>query len=63
MDLADVSASLLGEELDDRRRELVSTLPIGRVVTPEDVAMLADLMANTALTGATYAIDGGQQFT
>ena len=59
-----LSASLLGDELDNRRKELVSTLPIGRVVTPEDVAMLAvHLMANTALTGATYDIDGGQQFT
>jgi NAD(P)-dependent dehydrogenase (short-subunit alcohol dehydrogenase family) len=38
-------------------------LPIGRVVGPEDVAALAvHLMANTALTGATYDIDGGQQF-
>jgi NAD(P)-dependent dehydrogenase (short-subunit alcohol dehydrogenase family) len=59
-----LSASLLGDELDNRRKELISTLPIGRVVTPEDVAMLAvHLMANTALTGATYDIDGGQQFT
>jgi NAD(P)-dependent dehydrogenase (short-subunit alcohol dehydrogenase family) len=34
----------------------------GRVVGPEDVAALAiHLMTNTALTGATYDIDGGQQ--
>jgi NAD(P)-dependent dehydrogenase (short-subunit alcohol dehydrogenase family) len=58
-----LSASLLGDQLDGRRRELVETLPIGRVVTPQDVAALAvHLMANTALTGATYDIDGGQQF-
>jgi NAD(P)-dependent dehydrogenase (short-subunit alcohol dehydrogenase family) len=58
-----LSASLLGDELEDRRNELRSTLPIGRVVTPEDVAALAiHLMVNTALTGATYDIDGGQQF-
>jgi len=32
------------------------------VVRPEDVAALAvHLMINTALTGATYDIDGGQQ--
>jgi NAD(P)-dependent dehydrogenase (short-subunit alcohol dehydrogenase family) len=36
--------------------------PIGRVVGPDDVAALAvHLMTNTALTGATYDIDGGQQ--
>jgi NAD(P)-dependent dehydrogenase (short-subunit alcohol dehydrogenase family) len=58
-----LSASLLGDQLDKRRDELRSTLPIGRVVTPDDVAALAiHLMVNTALTGATYDIDGGQQF-
>ena len=45
-----------------RREELRSTLPIGRVVGPADVAALAvHLMVNTAVTGATYDIDGGQQ--
>jgi NAD(P)-dependent dehydrogenase (short-subunit alcohol dehydrogenase family) len=59
-----LSASLLGEDLDKRREELRRTLPIGRVVGPSDVAALAvHIMANTALTGATYDIDGGQQFT
>jgi NAD(P)-dependent dehydrogenase (short-subunit alcohol dehydrogenase family) len=58
-----LSASLLGEGLDERRQELRETLPIRRVVEPADVAALAvHLMANTALTGATYDIDGGQQF-
>ena len=58
-----LSASLLGDQLEKRRSELRTTLPIGRVVGPEDVAALAvHLMANTALTGATYDIDGGQQF-
>jgi NAD(P)-dependent dehydrogenase (short-subunit alcohol dehydrogenase family) len=58
-----LSASLLGEGLDERRQELRERLPIGRVVEPADVAGLAvHLMANTALTGATYDIDGGQQF-
>jgi NAD(P)-dependent dehydrogenase (short-subunit alcohol dehydrogenase family) len=58
-----LSASLLGDQLESRRDELRSTLPIGRVVTPEDVAALAvHLMVNTAITGATYDIDGGQQF-
>jgi NAD(P)-dependent dehydrogenase (short-subunit alcohol dehydrogenase family) len=41
---------------------LRATLPIGRVVGPAEVAALAvQLMTNTALTGATYDIDGGQQ--
>jgi NAD(P)-dependent dehydrogenase (short-subunit alcohol dehydrogenase family) len=58
-----LSASLLGDHLDQRRDELRSTLPIGRVVGPADVAALAvHIMINTALTGATYDIDGGQQF-
>jgi NAD(P)-dependent dehydrogenase (short-subunit alcohol dehydrogenase family) len=57
-----LSASLLGDQLDARRDELRSTLPIGRVVDPADVAALAvHIMTNTALTGATYDIDGGQQ--
>jgi NAD(P)-dependent dehydrogenase (short-subunit alcohol dehydrogenase family) len=57
-----LSASLLGEQLDARREELRSTLPIGRVVGPADIAKLAvHLMANTAVTGATYDIDGGEQ--
>jgi NAD(P)-dependent dehydrogenase (short-subunit alcohol dehydrogenase family) len=58
-----LSASLLGGQLDERRAQLRDTLPIGRVVGPEDVAALAvHLMTNTAVTGATYDIDGGQQF-
>jgi NAD(P)-dependent dehydrogenase (short-subunit alcohol dehydrogenase family) len=57
-----LSASLLGEDLDRRREELRATLPIRRVVGPADVAALAvHIMSNTALTGATYDIDGGQQ--
>jgi NAD(P)-dependent dehydrogenase (short-subunit alcohol dehydrogenase family) len=58
-----LSASLLGDQLEERRNELRSTLPIGRVVGPADVAALAvHIMTNTALTGATYDIDGGEQF-
>ena len=57
-----LSARLLGGELERRREELRATLPIRRVVGPSDVAALAlHLMTNTALTGATYDIDGGQQ--
>ena len=57
-----LSASLLGADLEKRRNRLRATLPIRRVVMPEDVAALAvHIMTNTALTGATYDIDGGQQ--
>jgi NAD(P)-dependent dehydrogenase (short-subunit alcohol dehydrogenase family) len=58
-----LSATLLGDQIDARRDALRATLPIGRVVGPADVAALAvHLMVNTAVTGATYDIDGGQQF-
>ena len=58
-----LSAELLGNQLENRRNQLRTTLPIGRVVGPADVAALAvHIMTNTALTGATYDIDGGQQF-
>ena len=57
-----LSASLLGDEVENRRNQLRATLPIGRVVGPADVAALAvHIMTNTALTGATYDVDGGQQ--
>ena len=57
-----LSASILGDQLDARREQLRSTLPIRRVVGPADIAALAvHLMANTAVTGATFDIDGGQQ--
>jgi len=57
-----LSATLLGDELENRRNQLRATLPIRRVVEAADVAALAvHIMTNTALTGATYDIDGGQQ--
>jgi NAD(P)-dependent dehydrogenase (short-subunit alcohol dehydrogenase family) len=57
-----LSASLLGEGLEERRRQLRETLPTGRVVGPQDVASLAvHLMSNGALTGGTYDVDGGQK--
>ncbi len=57
-----LSATLLGDQLNARREQLRTTLPIRRVVGPADIAMLAvHLMTNTAVTGATYDIDGGQQ--
>jgi NAD(P)-dependent dehydrogenase (short-subunit alcohol dehydrogenase family) len=57
-----LSASLLGDQLENRRNQLRTTLPIRRVVGPADIAALAvHIMSNTALTGATYDVDGGQQ--
>ena len=57
-----LSASLLGDDVDQRRAELRATLPIRRVVGPADVAALAvHIMTNTALTGSTYDVDGGEQ--
>ena len=58
-----LSASLLGDQLESATHRTSRTLPIGRVVGPADVAALAlHLMSNTAITGSTYDIDGGQQF-
>lgn len=57
-----LSAAILGNGLDVRREQLRRTLPIRRVVGPADIAALAvHLMTNTAITGATFDIDGGQQ--
>jgi NAD(P)-dependent dehydrogenase (short-subunit alcohol dehydrogenase family) len=57
-----LSAALLGDDLEARREQLRATLPIRRVIGPDDIAKLAvHLMTNTALTGGTYDIDGGQQ--
>lgn len=57
-----LSARILGDDLDRRRAELRATLPIRRVVGPADVAStVVHLMTNTAVTGATFDVDGGQQ--
>ena len=57
-----LSAAILGDQLEKRREQLRKTLPIRRVVGPADIAALAiHLMTNTAVTGATFDIDGGQQ--
>ena len=57
-----VDTPLPGDEIDKRREQPRTTLPIGRVLSPADIAALAvHLMTNTAVTGATFDIDGGQQ--
>jgi NAD(P)-dependent dehydrogenase (short-subunit alcohol dehydrogenase family) len=56
------SGAGLGDRVQARRDQLEATLPIGRVVGPADIAALAvHLMTNTAVTGGTFEIDGGQQ--
>lgn len=56
-----LSKSILKDRYEARIMELEQTLPIGRIVEPEDVAMLAiQLMANGAVTGGVFDIDGGQ---
>jgi NAD(P)-dependent dehydrogenase (short-subunit alcohol dehydrogenase family) len=57
-----LSARILRDELEHRREQLRATLLIRRVVGAADVAALAiHLMTNTAVTGATFDVDGGQQ--
>jgi NAD(P)-dependent dehydrogenase (short-subunit alcohol dehydrogenase family) len=57
-----LSARLPGDQLEARREQLRTRLPIRRVVSPGDIAALAvHLMTNTAITGATFDIDGGHQ--
>jgi NAD(P)-dependent dehydrogenase (short-subunit alcohol dehydrogenase family) len=56
------SAAVLGVRLNRRRDQLATNLPIRRVIGAADIAALAvHLMTNTAVTGATFEIDGGQQ--
>jgi hypothetical protein len=53
---------MLEDQLDERRTQLYAQLSIKRVVSAAGVAVLAvHLLANTAITGATYDIDGGQR--
>jgi NAD(P)-dependent dehydrogenase (short-subunit alcohol dehydrogenase family) len=57
-----MAAAVLGDQLDARRDQLRARLPVGRVIGPADVAALAvHIMTNTAVTGATFDIDGGQR--
>ncbi|MEU6745209.1 SDR family oxidoreductase [Spirillospora sp. NPDC046719] len=51
----------LGDRFAARTAELARSLPIRRVVGPDDVAALVvHLFGNGAITGAVTAIDGGQ---
>jgi len=56
------AAATLGDRLSARREHLEATLPIRRAIGPADIAALAvHLMTNTAVTGATFEVDGGQR--
>jgi NAD(P)-dependent dehydrogenase (short-subunit alcohol dehydrogenase family) len=57
-----VDTALAAPLLVAHREHLRRALPIRRVVRPADIAALAlQLMANTAITGGTFDVDGGQQ--
>jgi NAD(P)-dependent dehydrogenase (short-subunit alcohol dehydrogenase family) len=56
------SAAFPADQVEARRAELRSTLPIQRVVGPADAGALAiHLMTSRAITGAIFDIDGGQK--
>jgi NAD(P)-dependent dehydrogenase (short-subunit alcohol dehydrogenase family) len=56
------SVALPSDRLVTHREQLRTTLPIRPVARSADTAALAvHLMSNTAVTGATFEIDGGQQ--
>ncbi len=56
-----LTAGALGDRFAARVAELTESLPIGRVVLPDDVAALVlHLFRNDAITGAVTPIDGGQ---
>ena len=53
----------LGEDTPERRARVLSTIPLGRLATPEDVAGMAAFLASeegTFLTGGVYLVDGGR---
>jgi NAD(P)-dependent dehydrogenase (short-subunit alcohol dehydrogenase family) len=59
-----LSAALLDDQGEAGRDRLRTTLPTRRITGSSDIAGLAvDLMTNTAVSGATYEVDGGQQLT
>jgi NAD(P)-dependent dehydrogenase (short-subunit alcohol dehydrogenase family) len=62
VDTQESGTATFADRQDERRDQLETILPIRRVVAPGDVAHFAvHLMTNTAVTGGTFEIDGGQQ--
>ncbi len=55
-------AALSGEKEGEPYRQRISTIPLGRAATPEDVADVAEFLAGPGasyITGQTFNIDGG----
>ena len=52
-----------GRSVDEARETLARMNPLGRLITPGEVAELCWFLASpaaAAVTGAAYAIDGGE---
>lgn len=55
--------SSLGEDTPERRARVLSTIPLGRFATPEDVAAMASFLSGdeaSYLTGGVFPVDGGR---
>lgn len=53
---------VVGRLADDQIEQLLTHVPLGRLIEPEEVASLALFLASdeaSAITGATYLVDGG----
>lgn len=56
-------ASFLGEDTPERRQAFISTIPLGRFSTPDDVASAACFLCSdeaTMITGVALEVDGGR---
>ena len=55
--------SFLGEDTPDRRNAFLSTIPIGRFSTPEDLGNAACYLCSdeaSMITGSILEVDGGR---
>ena len=55
--------SFLGEDTPERRQAFLSTIPIGRFSTPEDLGNAACYLCSdeaSMITGAILEVDGGR---
>jgi len=59
----ELEARLLGSTVEERRQEMIRTIPLGRIGSPEEVAELAAFLASEAssyMTGQAVNLTGGQ---